>query len=85
MSAEPSAKKAKLDDLPSHLSGMGEEAKKALLELDNVQTEIDQLNEKASDEILKVNPNLMFFSCSLFRLNRSIMLSEFLITKNVWD
>ncbi|XGW26367.1 hypothetical protein V3C99_007185 [Haemonchus contortus] len=53
-SGEPATKKSKTDALPEHLSGIPEETKKVLIEIDAVQNEIDGLNEKASEEILKV-------------------------------
>lgn len=53
-SGEPATKKSKTDALPEHLSGIPEETKKVLIEIDSVQNEIDGLNEKASEEILKV-------------------------------
>ncbi|VDM60537.1 unnamed protein product [Angiostrongylus costaricensis] len=51
---EPATKKLKTEALPEHLSGIPEETKKVLIEIDTVQNEIDSLNEKASEEILKV-------------------------------
>lgn len=53
-SGEPATKKSKTEALPEHLSGIPEETKKVLIEIDAVQNEIDGLNEKASEEILKV-------------------------------
>ncbi|EPB72536.1 nucleosome assembly protein [Ancylostoma ceylanicum] len=52
-SGEPATKKSKTEALPEHLSGIPEETKKVLIEIDAVQNEIDGLNEKASEEILK--------------------------------
>ncbi|CAI4224508.1 unnamed protein product [Auanema sp. JU1783] len=51
---EPIAKRAKMDEIPSHINDMGEEVKKALIELDIIQNDIDIINEKAYDEILKI-------------------------------
>lgn len=55
MSAEPAMKKAKTDngnDEPK--ADYDAETQKALEEIDACQNEIDSLNEKASEEILKV-------------------------------
>ncbi|KAJ1359438.1 hypothetical protein KIN20_018169 [Parelaphostrongylus tenuis] len=60
---EPATKKSKTTEaLPEHLSGIPEETKKVLIEIDAVQNEIDSLNEKASEEILKVqeSPEIIF-------------------------
>ncbi|PAV63550.1 hypothetical protein WR25_20827 [Diploscapter pachys] len=53
---EPSAKKPKLegDQLPEHLNAFQEEQKRSLILIDEVQNELDQINEQASEEILKV-------------------------------
>lgn len=67
MSSEPETKRAKMENSTSTAAGMKKEDEKrdinpdfsneeakALEELDKVQTELDNLNENASEEILKV-------------------------------
>lgn len=41
--------------MPDHIAVLPDPIRKSLVEIDSVQGEIDSLNEKASDEILKVS------------------------------
>ena len=70
--SSPSAKKAKLDSETELEKDFDDETQRALEEIDATQNEIDALNEKASEEILKVEQKYNKFRRPFFDKRNSI-------------